>query len=47
MEWDNINLIADLYNGRANEEGNGEFRMKWDLLLSYALQTHTIQYSDQ
>ena len=46
VEWDNINLIADLYNSRANEEGDDELRMKRDLLLSYALQTHTTQDSD-
>jgi len=41
VEWDNIHLIADLYNSRANEEGNDELRMKRDLLLSYALQDNT------
>ena len=41
VEWDNIHLIADLYNSRANEEGDDELRMKRDLLLSYALQTQT------
>ena len=43
IEWDNIHLIADLYNSRANEEGDDELRMKRDLLLSYALQKHTTQ----
>jgi len=38
IEWDNIHLVADLYNSRANEEGDDELRMKRDLLLSYALQ---------
>jgi len=46
VEWDNIHLIADLYNSRANEEGDDELRMKRDLLLSYALQTHITQDSD-
>ena len=41
VEWDNIHLIADLYNSRANEEGDDELRMKRDLLLSYALQDNT------
>ena len=41
VEWDNIHLIADLYNSRANEEGDDEHRMKRDLLLSYALQDNT------
>jgi len=43
VEWDNIHLIADLYNSRANEEGDDELRMKRDLLLSYALQTNIPQ----
>ncbi len=41
VEWDNIHLIADLYNSRANEEGDDELRMKRDLLLSYTLQDNT------
>jgi len=43
VEWANIHLIADLYNSRANEEGDDELRMKRDLLLSYALQTNIPQ----
>ena len=34
-KWDNIHLIADIYNSRANEEDNDELRMKRDLLLSF------------
>jgi len=41
VEWNNINLIADLYNSRANEEDDDELRMKRDLLLFYTLQDNT------
>ena len=37
--WGNIQLVADIYNSRANEEDNDEFRLKRDLLLSYAMQS--------
>ena len=36
--WDNLHLVADIYNSRANEEDNDELRMKRDLLLSYGMQ---------
>jgi len=38
VEWDNIHLVADIYNSRANDEDNDELRMKRDLLLSYIIQ---------
>lgn len=37
VEWDNIHLIADLYNNRANYEKNDEHRLKRDLLLPFGL----------
>ncbi len=33
--WDNLHLVADIYNSRANEEESDELRMKRDLLLSF------------
>jgi len=39
--WKNLNLIADIYNSRANEEDNEEHRLKRDLLLSYILANET------
>ncbi len=38
ITWENIHLVADIYNSRANEEDNDELRMKRDLLISHGIQ---------